>query len=1152
MTKRIGLFCLSVVSLASPIATRANDIEPGKDKYTAAYTLTPITLDGKMTEWAGAGVIADPKFAVPKGSGTGANPKYVLFEEYAGGTWTGPDDQTSAVQVVYDDNNVYFGFVVTDDYHENAANSAWNGDSVQLMIANGGRTAQVALYNYALGGVEGATGDVVIMHEAGPATDAACNCATEAVIVRDGTAKKTYYEIKLPAASLGLTKLTPGTKFGLGMAINDGDELTPGQKGWGGLGAHSIVFGKSPGETAEVTLGPSKTTIEILGIGTESLLGSDLTDPENDGNEDAGPTDPSWNWASINSNVEPGFGGGEFSFNIFDNKVGGGNDKWCCDDPNPNKPYWVAVEFKQPVSLTHFTVASGNDSPDRRPNRWQIQGSNDGQNYTPIYVYDDPSGNVNGIWTENNQVAKFTLPMPTVPFRFVRYYVTDTPGSLHQIGEIEYFGTYGSSALAYYSGINPAITSFSFRVTDAGTSVVDPASIKLIIDGQNIALGTLAKVNGVVDAKYTPAVQFLPGTAHTYSITSKDGVGNNIKSEGSWTTPNYAFLQAADKVAANTSKAGFIWRVHQNEAFQNNDNIRPLQQLAGLLGDNKADPAAQGIAIAAGTPTSPGKLPVQFEIDTVINMSQVGGDSNGEFTPDDQMPGIPGTGGVNDGIAGEIITFIELPAGKTTLIVNSDDGFKTTAGNVYDIFRAQVAGEFSGGRGASDTSYDVYVAEAGIYPFRTVWEEGGGGANIEWKLVKADGTKVLINDVANGGPKAYRASTAGPATAVTSVTPAVGDTAVAPNSNVEATISVGSAAVDVSTVKLAVDGADVSAKVTQSGSIISVVFDPATDFAAPSSHTATLSFKAGTEQRSDSWKFSVPPITHDKVAQRVGFIVAGAKHSADAKGHTGKAGDYAMDFGNKAGVVNVADASFLNEGAAKDTMTFSVWEKLTAVTDASAFWANSPSSNNGTRGWQAHLPWSNGSIYFDTAGCCDADVQRINKAVDAEWAGYTDATWWQSWHHFAFVKNGATKQIFIDGQLFLEGGGGPLPTDFTNLVIGGGSGLGDNRLAGMLDDLAIYAAALTPAQVDSLAKGAAPTTITALKAWWDFNDPVVTPSGATNLKATYSNGKVTITFTGTGVIQSSDSVNTGYVDTTIKSGDQVPATGTAKFYRPKP
>src|SRR6266540_898708 len=231
-------------------ALAVNDIEPGKEYYSVLRTQNPIVLDGNLSEWVGIPVVADPKFSIPKYSGTNSpQGALVLFEEYNGGTWTGPDDQTSAVQVVYDADSVYLGFVVTDDYHENSANSAWNGDSVQLMIADAGRSNQVALYNYALGGVEGALGNVIVEHEAGPG-------GTEAVVVRDSVNKKTKYEIKLPASALGLTApLTVGTKFGLGMAINDGDQDAPGQQGWGGLGAHSIVFGKTPSETALVTLG---------------------------------------------------------------------------------------------------------------------------------------------------------------------------------------------------------------------------------------------------------------------------------------------------------------------------------------------------------------------------------------------------------------------------------------------------------------------------------------------------------------------------------------------------------------------------------------------------------------------------------------------------------------------------------------------------------------------------------------------------------------------------------------------------------------------------------------------------------------------------------------------------------------------------------
>ena len=64
---------------------------------------------------------------------------------------------------------------------------------------------------------------------------------------------------------------------------------------------------------------------KVLGIGTESLIGGDLTAPEDDGNPEA---DENYN-ATFTANDEPGFGGGESAFNVFDNQLGGGNAKWC-------------------------------------------------------------------------------------------------------------------------------------------------------------------------------------------------------------------------------------------------------------------------------------------------------------------------------------------------------------------------------------------------------------------------------------------------------------------------------------------------------------------------------------------------------------------------------------------------------------------------------------------------------------------------------------------------------------------------------------------------------------------------------------------------------------------------------------------------------
>ena len=118
---------------------------------------------------------------------------------------------------------------------------------------------------------------------------------------------------------------------------------------------------------------------EILGVGTESLIGGDLTDPENDGDPEA---DEGYN-AIFRAAFEEGFAGGEFAFNVFDNLVGPGNDKWCCGSEAPvvGDPIWVEAQLEAPHVLTFFTVSSANDMPARDPLHWAVQGSNDGVNY---------------------------------------------------------------------------------------------------------------------------------------------------------------------------------------------------------------------------------------------------------------------------------------------------------------------------------------------------------------------------------------------------------------------------------------------------------------------------------------------------------------------------------------------------------------------------------------------------------------------------------------------------------------------------------------------------------------------------------------------------------------------------------------------------
>ncbi|MCW5559133.1 MAG: hypothetical protein KIT22_15050, partial [Verrucomicrobiae bacterium] len=295
-------------------------------------------------------------------------------------------------------------------------------------------------------------------------------------------------------------------------------------------------------------------------------------------------------------------------------------------------------------------------------------------------------------------------------------------------------------------------------------------------------------------------------------------------------------------------------------------------------------------------------------------------------------------------------------------------------------------------------------------------------------------------------------------------------------------------------VSLRVNGIQVTPTFTRDGATVTLRYVPATLFAAQTTYTASLTYPGeGGTPATTEWQFTVGPYTRDVIASRLGTLWGGATFTPGGGGRTGQAGDFALDLpAAPAGAVSVADGSFLNPAAADDTLTVSFWQKVRVVRNASAFWFNSPSSPESTRGFQAHVPWSNQNIYFDSTGCCATDETRINLGVNEDTVpGYTDVTWWYEWRHYAFVKRAEVKEVWIDGVLFLSGFGIPLPTDFTNLVLGGGPNAGGNPAAGLLDDFAIFDTALTEAQIQALASGTAPNAVAGspgLIALWDFND----------------------------------------------------------------
>jgi len=158
-----------------------------------------------------------------------------------------------------------------------------------------------------------------------------------------------------------------------------------------------------------------------------------------------------------------------------------------------------------------------------------------------------------------------------------------------------------------------------------------------------------------------------------------------------------------------------------------------------------------------GLPAQPGSE--GSRIDQFVNVRDVG---NGAFSaangyPDKSYPGIdpledpaqdPAAGDDDNNFATEILGCIQLTAGLHQIGASSDDGTIIEIGGV-EIGRT---GEW---KGTSNEDFLFKVEVDGCYDLRARTLEGGGGASIELHEILMDGTRLLLNDVANGGSAVF-------------------------------------------------------------------------------------------------------------------------------------------------------------------------------------------------------------------------------------------------------------------------------------------------------------------------------------------------------------------------------------------------------------
>ena len=320
---------------------------------------------------------------------------------------------------------------------------------------------------------------------------------------------------------------------------------------------------------------------------------------------------------------------------------------------------------------------------------------------------------------------------------------------------------------------------FSLGVTDAAGSTLNPDSINLQFNGVTVVPTGVSKSGATTTIRYDVPNPPLPsGSSNTTELVVKDTRGTTFRSQAGFVVATYATLPAGDALPASAvdkTKTGFRIRTYQADGGAQEGTIAYNESiLAGAQGPNVANLDDAGGVDADGYFTWTG----------TINFDTTAGAANGYFNDPDYpslsfpgIPGLPSTGGDIENFVEEILAALEFKTpGMYTVAVNTDwtgfpngtDGYQVRAGaNPLDPARSVVLGYFDAmapagsARGVANSPFQFYVSRAGIYPFRLLYYQSAGSANLEWFVVNADGTRTLINDSANGDavPAYYRWTT---------------------------------------------------------------------------------------------------------------------------------------------------------------------------------------------------------------------------------------------------------------------------------------------------------------------------------------------------------------------------------------------------------
>ncbi|HWV99323.1 MAG TPA: hypothetical protein VNZ64_06460 [Candidatus Acidoferrum sp.] len=448
-----------------------------------------------------------------------------------------------------------------------------------------------------------------------------------------------------------------------------------------------------------------------------------------------------------------------------------------------------------------------------------------------------------------------------------RLLVAGRTGGLNEYQDIDNIAITTVTIQAALGQVTGFVDGCTFVLNDSGPSVVDPATIKLQINGGTQRTPTSVQKNGTVTTVVYHSFPSLlvSGSTNQLAVSFKDTSGAQLSGTRSFVAPTYSVIPSGDAVTGvNTTAPGFRILPWQSGS-EPNRVYWANEQLAGLRGANTANLTAA---------TDAGYIDFTAVINfNIAGINQGGTADSGDFTmadgyADAAVPGIPGANGLTGSSALEALAFVRFAtAGVYNMGVNSDDGFAVTEGPNPKDRLALTLGQFDGVKGASDRIFPVVVPAAGIYPIRLLWFNGAGelpgnGASLEWFTVQNDGTKILINDPSPTNTSGVTMFYSGPALPayVSQLVPFPGQTNVRAD-YVLAQLTDGATQPNPTTMRLRINGTLLTPWVSRNGKVTTVTLplDNA-HLMPPGTNTASLTWTDnGSVMHTSSWSFTVEP-----------------------------------------------------------------------------------------------------------------------------------------------------------------------------------------------------------------------------------------------------------------------------------------------------